>query len=168
MWCTCAEIVSFELILAFLCLASARFKDFVDYYCLVTAPMWHFYLFISFSLCSLVSQVGIYFFWSWHWSGSCNLMGSAILLWFLTVGVVSPEPESPKTWSMVWLPCKVEGDEGGSLEDNGEYGEDVVKTSYLVLTETRVGKHWLCGAQLYVLMSLTGFCSQGLITFSDV
>ena len=38
----------------------------------------------------------------------------------------------------------------------------------LVLTEARVGKHWLCGAQIYVLMSLPGCCSQGLTTFFDV
>ena len=44
----------------------------------------------------------------------------------------------------------------------------MVLTSYFVLTEARVGIHWLCGAQLYVLMSLPGFCSQGLTTFSDV
>ena len=158
MWCTCAEFMSFELILAFLCLAEARFKDFVDYYCLVVA---RFYLFISFLLCSRVSQLGIYIFGSWHWLGSCNLLGSAILIWFLTVGVVSLKLEGPKTWGMIWLPCKVEGDEGGSLEDDGEYGEDVVLTSYmyLVLTEARVGIHWLCGAQLYVLMSLPGSCS---------
>ena len=62
MWSTCAEIMSFELILAFSCLVEARFKDFVDYYCLVMAPVWHFYFFISFSLCSRVSQVGIYIF----------------------------------------------------------------------------------------------------------
>ena len=151
-----------------LCLVSARFKDFVDYYCLAMAPMWCFYLFISFSLCSRVSQVWIYIFWELTLVRILQPNGFGNSDMVPSCRVVSPKPKSPKTWGMVWLPCKVEADKGGSLEDDGEYGEDVVLTSYLVITEARVGKHWLCGAQLYVLMSLPGFCSQGLTTFSDV